>query len=173
MIWLGGTFGAGKTTTSQRLVRDDASLTLFDPEWVGYLLRHHLPPDGITDFQQFPSWRRLVPVVADEIARATGKELVAVQTVLVEDYWHELVAGLTAVGHDVRLVVLHADDDEMRRRIEADEVEAGAREWRLRHLEVFAQARAWLLPEAEVVVDTTGRTPHEVAILVREGLARG
>ena len=170
MIWLGGTFGAGKTTTARLLVDGDSSLQLFDPEQVGSLLSHHLPTEGVTDFQQLPSWRRLVPVVADEIARATGRRLVAVQTVLVEDYWHELVAGLSALGHEVDLVVLVADDGEMRRRIEADWVEAGAREWRLRHLADLEHARGWLLAAARLVVDTTGLAPDQVAGAVREGL---
>lgn len=172
MIWLGGTFGVGKTTTAAVLVHDDPGLQLFDPEWVGYLLRHHLPGEGVTDFQQFSSWRRLVPIVADEVARATGKELVVVQSVLVEDYWHELVTGMTDLGHRVDLVVLHAEDDEVRRRIETDEVEPGARDWRLRHLDASRAARAWWEAEATAVVDTTRRTPQEAATAVRAALAR-
>ena len=39
LVWLGGTFGAGKTTTGRLLVERAPGLRLFDPEWVGFLLR--------------------------------------------------------------------------------------------------------------------------------------
>ena len=38
IIWLNGTFGAGKTTTARQLVQRLANTRLFDPELVGYLL---------------------------------------------------------------------------------------------------------------------------------------
>ncbi|MBS45439.1 MAG: ATP-binding protein [Nocardioides sp.] len=167
MVWLGGTFGAGKTTTGRLLVERAPGLRLFDPEWVGFLLREHLADriaaEGITDFQQLPSWRRLVPVVAAELADATGQALVAVQSVLVEDYWRELRAGLEADGFEVVHLLLHADDATLRRRIEGDRVEAGARDWRLRHLAAYDAARPWLHATADLVLDTTDLTPDEVA----------
>ncbi|GAA5156731.1 AAA family ATPase [Nocardioides marinquilinus] len=177
IVWLNGTFGVGKTTTARRLVERDPRLRLFDPEWVGYLLREHLadvPVDGavVTDFQQWPSWRRLVPVVADEVATATGQPLVAVQTVLVEAYWRELRAGLRARDHEVLHVVLTVADDEAVRRIETDEVEAGAVAWRLRHREVWAAARGWMTAAADLVVDTTDRTPDDVAATVAAAVDR-
>jgi adenylate kinase family enzyme len=43
IIWLNGTFGAGKTTTARELVATTPGARLFDPELVGYLLRAILP----------------------------------------------------------------------------------------------------------------------------------
>ena len=53
------------------------------------------------DFQDLAPWRELVPVFTESIARFTGQHLIAVQTVLREDYWQELTAGLRAnlAGH--------------------------------------------------------------------------
>lgn len=98
IIWVNGTFGAGKTTTATQLVELSTDLRLFDPEWVGYLLSNNLADHEFTDFQQLPPWRALVPPVADEIARFTGQHLVAVQTVLVEDYWQEIETGLIGLA---------------------------------------------------------------------------
>src|SRR4051794_39466852 len=121
IVWLNGTFGVGKTTTSDNLVSRAKHLRHFDPEWVGYMLANNLADHAVTDFQRYPSWRRLVPIVADEIIRFTGQHLVAAQAVLVEDYWREISKGLADLGQDVFHVVLDADADTLRARIDADQ----------------------------------------------------
>src|SRR4051794_28168903 len=114
IVWLNGTFGVGKTTTSDNLVSRAKHLRHFDPEWVGYMLANNLADHAVTDFQQYPSWRRLVPIVADEMIRFTGQHLVAAQAVLVEDHWREISKGLADLGHEVFHVVLDADADTLR-----------------------------------------------------------
>jgi adenylylsulfate kinase-like enzyme len=50
IVWLNGTFGAGKTTTAPEVVTRLPEARIFDPEHVGFLLRQVLPePPG--DFQ--------------------------------------------------------------------------------------------------------------------------
>jgi hypothetical protein len=44
IIWLNGTFGAGKTTTAMQLAGRLANARHFDPELVGYLLMEPLEP---------------------------------------------------------------------------------------------------------------------------------
>ena len=171
MVWINGTFGAGKTTTGTLLARRDDRLRVFDPEWVGYLLSNNLADHEVSDFQHYASWRRLVPVVADEVARFTGQSLVVIQSVLDVDYWAELTAGVAALGHEVLHVVVESDVATMRQRIEADEVERGARQWRLDHLADYAEARAWLVSAADVVVDSSRLTPDEVTDRVWEVVA--
>jgi AAA domain len=170
IVWINATFGAGKTTTAAELVTLSPTLRLFDPEWVGYLLKANLTDREITDFQHLSAWRRLVPAVADEIIRLTGQSLVAVQTVLDAGYWSELAAGCAGVGHHVFHVVLDAAPATLRDRIEADEVEVQARQWRIDHLTVYETSRAWMTDCADLVVDTTARTPTEVAEVILEHL---
>jgi hypothetical protein len=126
IIWINGTFGSGKTTTGTLLVEQDARLRLFDPEWVGTMLANNLADHDFTDFQQLQPWRRLLPVVADELMRFTGQHLVAIQTVLDESYWQEVASGLAALGHSVVHVVVEADESVMRQRIAADDNERQA-----------------------------------------------
>lgn len=155
IVWLNGTFGVGKTTTSGKLVTDDDQLRHFDPEWVGYMLTNNLPDHAVTDFQQYPSWRRLVPLVADEIIQFTGQYLVAAQSVLVEEYWHGITKGLANLGHEVFHVVLVVDADTLHARIDSDQEEpVRIRPWRHRHVEVYQSALTWLRPAADLVVDT-------------------
>ncbi|WP_323791962.1 AAA family ATPase [Nocardioides sp.] len=171
IVWINGTFGAGKTTAGTLLAGRDERLRVFDPEVVGYLLRHSLADHPVSDFQHYESWRRLVPVVADEIADATGQSLVAIQTVLDEGYWDELVGGLARLGHDVVHVLLEAEESVMVQRIEAVEVERGTRQWRLDHLAQYAVARPWLVSRADLIIDSTDLTPDEVAARVWVHLA--
>lgn len=167
IVWLNGTFGVGKTTTSRHL-HEQTGWPLFDPEHVGYLVGGHFKDLDFDDFQDLPPWRALVPKVADELLRHRGTaHLIAVQTVLRQDYWDDLIAGFAVLGHEVFHVMLDCDPVELRERIDADEEEPGALQWRLDHLEAFAEARPWLTSAADRTIDTTGIPPEEIAALIR------
>jgi len=166
IIWVNGTFGAGKTTTSHLVADRSPELRLFDPESVGYMLRPNLTDYPVRDFRDWESWRILTPIVADEVVRFSGQSLVAPQTVLEEVYWDELLRGLSQRGHDVLHVLLDADEGILRARIEADMELAVARQGRLEHLPRYAEARAWMSRRADLVVNTTAFTQDEVADLV-------
>lgn len=59
IVWLNGAFGAGKSTVAVALRELTPGARLFDPEYVGFLLRRFVPiPTG--DFQDLPLWRELV-----------------------------------------------------------------------------------------------------------------
>ncbi|QRP43881.1 AAA family ATPase [Amycolatopsis sp. FDAARGOS 1241] len=158
IVWLNGPFGSGKTSTARELA-DLLRARIFDPEFVGYLLRVPFPePAG--DFQDLDLWRPLVVENAARVHEHTGGPLVAPQTLLVERYAREIFTGLAERGIEVRHFVLHADRAELRRRIEADE--PSIRQWRLDHLEAYEGALPWLR-ETGTVVDTEGTPPADVA----------
>jgi hypothetical protein len=163
IIWLNGTFGAGKTTAAALLTQKSQRLRLFDPESVGYMLRPNLSDYPVTDFRHWDPWRVLTPIVADELIRFSRQSLVAPQTVLEEDYWDEPETGLAARGHEVLHVLLEADESTMRGRIQADQVEVVAKPWRLDHLPKYAVARPWMARRADLVLDTTNLTPELAA----------
>jgi hypothetical protein len=163
IIWLNGTFGVGKTTVARLLSQLDRRLRLFDPEWVGYMLRENLSDYPVTDFRHWGPWRVLTPLVADELIRFSGQSLVAPQTVLEENYWDELICALSERSHQVLHVLLEAQDEALRDRIEADEVDAAALPWRLDHMSKFPHARPWLQRRADLVVDTTHLSAEVVA----------
>lgn len=124
IVWINGTFGVEKTTTANAIL-EQTDWRMFDPEHVGYLLAGNLRDLEFDDFQDLPPWRTLVRAVADEISRYTNPTaMVAVQTVMVEDYWAELMKGLTERGLPVLQVVLDCDEAELRRRIQTDEIES-------------------------------------------------
>jgi shikimate kinase len=163
IIWLNGTFGAGKTTTGLRLAGRLANARLFDPEEVGYLLMRTLEDHEFKDFQDLAPWRELVPVFTEKIALFTGQHLIAVQTVLREEYWQELTAGFERTELDIFHVLLHVDSDVLAERINADEALAVACQWRLDHISDYEKARPWMESAADLVIETTYLPAAEVA----------
>lgn len=170
LVWLNGPFGVGKTTTANAIVRASPGYRVFDPEWVGYMVRENLADVAVDDFQDLPPWRALVPPVATEIARFTASPLVAVQTVMVERYWNELHAGFDRLDARVVHVLLDCEERALRERIATDDVESAAAGWRLDHVAAYLAARDWMRAAADVVVDVTATPPTHVASAILDSL---
>lgn len=172
IVWLNGTFGSGKTTTSASLTKLEPTWRPFDPEAVGYMLADNLKDHEVSDFQQYPPWRRLVPIVADEIVRFTGQqELVAAQTVLVESYWEEIRSGLASRGHESFHVILDADAETLHARIDTDKaLPKGVRPWRHQHVDTYLAALPWLATCADLIIDTVTSDATGVATVVRDAV---
>jgi 8-oxo-dGTP pyrophosphatase MutT (NUDIX family) len=181
IVWLNGAFGVGKTTTVRELQRLIPGSHVFDPEDVGALLRDRLLPpeplDGLTDYQDLVAWRRLVPdtLAALHAQLGDGVPLLVPMALHRQEYRDEIFGTLASRCIDVHHVVLHADETVLRKRIETDEAERRAREWRLAHLDGYAVALSWLRDDA-TFVDTGDLTPRQAAervhAVVRAGAAR-
>ena len=80
---------------------------IFDSEHVGYLLRHVLATETVSDFQEWRPWRGLVVATAQQVLDYVGGTLVIPRSVLVREYWNEilLVAVLRSTGRVTRGVV--------------------------------------------------------------------
>jgi hypothetical protein len=169
IVWLNGTHGAGKTTTSTLVQQLIPGSRVFDAEKVGVTLMDISPGLPATDnFQNWPPWRPLVVETARRVLDYVGGTLVIPMTVLVEPYWREISTGLAEYAIPVRHFVLHADQATLRARIEHHH--QGPSPFRLSYLEPYAQAAgSWLHDEAEVV-DTTHLTPAETALYIAEAL---
>lgn len=151
IVWVNGTFGAGKTSTCRELVELLPGSTLYDPEQVGYALRTLLPRERleqVDDFQDLPSWRRLVPEVAAAMLAEVAGPLVVPMTLLREEYRDEIFGDLAARGLPVHHFVLHAEETILHERIRDGEEVPGdpqaserARNWRLRHLPDYRAAQ--------------------------------
>ena len=163
IVWLNGTHGAGKTTTSALVQELLPASRIFDAEKVGETLMDIRPGLPATDnFQHWDPWRPLVVETARRILEYTGGTLVVPMTVLVESYWQEIHAGLASYGIDVRHFVLHVEQDALRERIQNDAV-LGPSTFRYAYVEPYAEAfRTWLSDDAEVI-DTTHLSPEYAA----------
>lgn len=172
IVWLNGTHGVGKTTTSRLLQPLLPDARLLDPEKVGETLMDVRPTLRPTDdFQHWDPWRPLVVETARQVLQYVGGILVMPQTVLVERYWREISGGLAAHGIPVRHFVLHTDQATLRDRIR-DDVDLGPSTFRLSRVEPYAEAaRTWLHADAQVV-DTTHTTAEQAAHEIAEAVLR-
>ena len=168
IVWLNGAFGAGKTATVRELQRLIPGSHVFDPEDIGALLRDRLLPAeplaGLTDYQDLVAWRRLVPDTLAALHAELGEDapLLVPMTLHRQDYRDEIFGALASRRIDVHHVVLHAEETVLRKRIDADDLERSAREWRLAHLDAYTAALPWLREDA-AFVDTAELTPRQAA----------
>src|ERR1044072_8795036 len=182
IVWLNGAFGAGKTTAARELVDFMPGSTFYDPELVGSGLRTMLPRkrlEQVSDYQDLPSWRRLVVDTGAALIAEVGGPLVVPMTVLRQEYRDEIFGGFAARRIPVRHVLLHTDETILRRRIADREEIFGAvdasefvRRWCLDHLAPYRAALDWLTTDAHVV-DTTGLTPRQTAEHIADAVREG
>lgn len=182
IVWLNGTFGAGKTSAARELCELLPDSTLFDPELVGGGLRMMLPPkrlEEVSDYQDLPAWRRLVVDTAAALHAEVGGVLVTPMTLLRQEYRDEIFGGLAARRIPVRHILLDAEETILRERIEGREVangrpedKASIRRWCLEHLAPYQAALPWLTADAHVV-RTDRLTPRETAVRVADAVRDG
>ncbi|MFF9784089.1 NUDIX hydrolase [Streptomyces nigrescens] len=182
IVWLNGTFGAGKTTTAHELLDLLPGSTLYDPELLGSGLRLMLPAkrfEEIDDYQDLPAWRRMVVDTAAALLTEVPGPLVTPMTLLCQEYRDEIFGALAARRIPVRHVLLHTEETILRERIAHREETSGdaethasIRRWSLEHLTPYADALPWLRGDAHVV-DTTRLTPRQAAEQVAEAVRTG
>ncbi|MDK1474727.1 NUDIX domain-containing protein [Streptomyces sp. 549] len=167
IVWLNGAFGAGKTAAAQELVELLPDSTLFDPELVGAGLRRMLPKERlgqVDDYQDLPSWRRLVVDTAAALLLEVPGPLVVPMTLLRQEYRDEVFGRLAARRIEVRHFLLDAEETILRERIgrRAPGDDEELRSWRLRRLGDYTRALPWLRTDSRIV-DTSALTPRQVA----------
>jgi len=171
LVWINGPFGGGKTSAAKALVARLDDAVLFDPEYLGLVLREMLPvPTG--DFQDLPQWRDLWVRTAATLVDHGSRVIVMPMTVLRREYFDEVMNGLRGTGARLDHVVLDTPPSVLRRRIDADHAEPpNARAWRLEKLAQFMEAREWLLPAASLTFDTDELSVDGVAAKVAAQLS--
>ncbi|MET9112111.1 NUDIX hydrolase [Streptomyces zhihengii] len=181
IVWINGSFGAGKTSTARELIDLIPNSTLFDPETIGDTLRLLLPRkrlDEVTDYQDLPIWRRLVVDTAAALLAELGGVLVVPMTVLRQEYRDEIFGGLAARRIAVRHVLLAPAETILRARIAGREVpgtpdgELRVRQWSYDHIELYRAALPWLTADAHVI-DTGHIDARETARLVAAAVGSG
>ncbi|MFJ7203809.1 NUDIX domain-containing protein [Streptomyces sp. NPDC098789] len=198
IVWINGAFGAGKTSTARELTGLLPDATLYDPETVGDALRLLLPRerlDGVADYQDLPSWRRLVVDAAAALLAEVGGVLVVPMTLLRQEYRDEIFGALAARRIPVRHVLLAPEETILRARtatVGGDDGEAGdgsggrdgsdggtkgdgagradrGRSWSQAHFASYREALGWLTSDAHVI-DNGALTARETARCIAEAL---
>ncbi|MGW4704898.1 NUDIX domain-containing protein [Streptomyces sp. NPDC004285] len=181
IVWINGTFGAGKSSTARELVDLIPNSTLYDPEVTGGGLRRLLPAKRLAeveDYQDLPIWRRMVVDTAAALLAEVGGVLVVPMTLLRQEYRDEIFGGLAARRIEVRHVLLAPEETILRERIDGraefgdPEADARVREWCHQHLPPYRAALDWLAADA-YTLDTSALTAAEAARAVADAVRAG
>lgn len=182
IVWLNGTYGAGKTSAARELLELLPGSVLYDPEVVSAGLRMLLPEKRlgeVSDYQELRSWRRLVVDTAAALLTEVSGPLIVPMTLLRQEYRDEIFGGLASRRIPVLHILAHADETILRERIAQreeipgdPEASASVREWCLSHLAAYRDALPWLAADAHLV--DIGRlsprqTAERIAGAVRDG----
>jgi predicted kinase len=176
IIWLNGSFRAGKTTLAEELHRRLPDAVVYNPEDVGLMLWKWMRPND--DFQDLPSWRELVVATALALRRHHADTLIVPMSLIRDAYRAEILGGLADAGEEVLHVFLEADREVLRERHDARVDIPGnpgpnhpAREWALRRIDA-AVAAAARQPAGTLMLRSDRLTPAELAdeVLAEAGL---
>lgn len=93
VIWINGSFSAGKTTVANLLVEQLPGAFLLDPEAIGAVLRDHLVPESLYpgDFQDLSLWRSFTRDAVLDAAERNDGVIVVAMTVARPDYFDEII----------------------------------------------------------------------------------
>ncbi|MEU3467260.1 NUDIX domain-containing protein [Streptomyces sp. NPDC006687] len=179
IVWINGTFGAGKTSTARELTGILPESTLYDPELIGDVLRQLLPGKRlaeVSDYQDLPSWRRLVAETAAAMLSEVGGVLVVPMALLRQEYRDEIFGALAARRIPVRHVLLAPAETILRERIASREepgapadVDVRVRQWAYDHIPAYQQALGWLTADAHVI-DNSALSVRETAERIAEAV---
>ena len=159
IVWINGAFGVGKTTTAGLLAKRLDGAKLFDPEYVGYLLTSFVEsPTG--DFQDLPLWRHLVIETMTGLDRQFPHTWVAPMSLINPAYRADILGGIRGRGVEVFEFVLAVPEEQLRARIDADQVDTKASQWRHDHV---SQALTTFASLTDATFIDASQTPQRVA----------
>ena len=157
IIFLNGSFGAGKTTTAELLHKSLPKSMIYDPEEVGFMLRSILKPiDPKENFQDYPLWRRLVPQIASSLLDEYHGPLIMPMTVYRLDYFQEITTLLKQIDPTFYSFVLVASPDTICSRLHTHENYS----WAL--TKVQEAVHAFKADDYGMRIDTETHSPQEV-----------
>jgi len=131
IVMINGAFGVGKTSVANELLRRLDGAMLFDPEVVGFMLRHIIPEDvkleaeKTGDFQDLEMWKPLTVEVARQLRETYGKDLIVPMTIYNKDYFDAIRGGFLQMDSQTYHFCLTANKETIHRRLLERGEEAG------------------------------------------------
>ena len=116
IIWINGSFGAGKTTVSEILKEKIENSVTHNPEEVGGFLARTMPMKK-NCFQDYELWR----IINFEIIKYLNTEynkVIVPMTVTNKQYYNEIVGRLKSECIDVKDFILIASKDNLIKRLD-------------------------------------------------------
>ncbi|WP_123043623.1 AAA family ATPase [Cohnella candidum] len=120
LIWINGTFGAGKTQTAYELHRRLEKSYVFDPENAGFYLQRNVPRElRKDDFQDYRLWREINYSMLSHLVKEYDGILIVPMTIVNHVNFIEIVGRLRNDGVDVRHFTLSASKETVLKRLKS------------------------------------------------------
>ena len=141
IVMLNGSFGVGKTTVAKLLRRSLPGSAIYDPEWVGFVLRRlpqwvKLNGSGSDDYQDVVLWRRSAVAGVRLFRLCASGPVIVPMAFSRRDYFDEVITGIEPLDSELRVFCLKASLATVKKRLveRGTEVEGPGTEWIARRI---------------------------------------
>lgn len=118
IIWINGAFGSGKTQTAYELNHRMTDSYIYDPEKIGYFIFKNVPEEiKKSDFQDYSQWRNFNYDMIKHIAETYDGVIIVPMTIVVPQYYDEIIGKLLADGFDLQHFILCASKEVIHKRL--------------------------------------------------------
>jgi hypothetical protein len=168
IILINGSFGVGKTTVAKLLRRSLPGSAVYDPEWVGFILRRlpkwiKLNGSGSDDYQDIALWRRSTVAGVRLFRSLVSGPVIIPMAFSLRNYFDEVITGIEPLDSELRVFCLRASLATLKKRLveRGTRIEGPGSEWITRRLIECVEAHSD--PHFGEPVDTENRSTLEVA----------
>jgi AAA domain len=168
IIVVNGSFGAGKTTIAKLLRRSLPGSAIYDPEWIGFVLRRlpkwiKLKGAESDDYQDIVLWRRSAVAGVRLFRVFTSGPVIIPMAFSRRNYFDEVISGIEPLDSELRVFCLKASLATVKKRLmeRGTRIEGPGTEWIARRIIECVEAHSD--PHFGEPVDTENRSAHEVA----------
>lgn len=122
IVFINGSFGAGKSTVAKLLRRSLPGSVIYDPEWAGVGLMHcerliKFKGSGTDDFQNINLWRRTAIWGVRLFRFLRSGPVIVPMTFTRREYLEEIIVGLEQVEPSVKVFCLQASLPTLQQRL--------------------------------------------------------
>lgn len=168
IVLINGSFGVGKTTIAKLLRKSLPGSAIYDPEWIGFVLRRlpkwiKLNGAGSDDYQDIVLWRRSAVAGVRLFRLFASGPIIVPMAFSRRDYFDEIITGIERFDSDLRVYCLKAGLATVKKRLvgRGTKVEGPGAEWIARRIIECMEAHND--PYFGVFVNTEGRSARDVA----------
>jgi hypothetical protein len=165
---INGSFGVGKTTIAKLLRLSLPGSAIYDPEWVGFVLRRlpkwiRLKGTGSDDYQDIVLWRKSAVAGVRLFRLCVSGPVIVPMAFSRHDYFDEVITGIEPLDSELRVFCLKASLRSVKNRLVArgTKIEGPGTEWIARRIVDCVEAHNDT--HFGEPVDTEGRSACEVA----------
>jgi AAA domain len=136
IVMINGSFGVGKTTISKLLRRSLPGSAIYDPEWVGFVLRRlpkwvKLNGSGSDDYQDIALWRKSAVAGVGLFRLCASGAVIVPMAFSRRDYFDEVITGIEPLDPQLRVFCLKASLATVKKRLveRGTNIEGPGTEW--------------------------------------------